>query len=104
MAAAVIVPRITFFAGVASLYSFPPIFAASLFASVAASLLTPPVGHDTPVHNEQTCRLGYIGDEWSGPAIIPQQPIMVTPPDGARPRHMSACNTYCTGARMSSTT
>jgi hypothetical protein len=33
------------FEGIASLYSFPPIFAASLFASIIASLLTPPVGH-----------------------------------------------------------
>ena len=45
MAAAVIVPRIEFFKGIASLYSFPPIFAFSLFASIAASLLTAPVGH-----------------------------------------------------------
>lgn len=40
--AALAVPRIAFFQGIAPLFAFPPIFAASLGASVVASLVTAP--------------------------------------------------------------
>lgn len=40
--AALAVPRLAYFENIAPLYAFPPIFAASLLASVVASLLTDP--------------------------------------------------------------
>lgn len=40
--AALAVPRLAYFEGIAPLYAFPPIFAASLAASVVASLVTDP--------------------------------------------------------------
>lgn len=40
--AALVMPHVPFFKDIAPLYSFPPIFVVSLFASVIASLLTPP--------------------------------------------------------------